>query len=198
LFHAGPVQTRVPGALTNEFGIMVRRRGSVAFVGRAGAGGRRSLPRLPAFHAAQTTGAPVLNGLDRLGNLNDLEGGFFVIGKLCPPPFRRGLVANCSRSARQDMQSGCWPDVRQAALRASERSGALLLWHPVLFSASAHPISIECVSQENADAQKDEQRRGCLNHRLAHSLVEPAIAALRNWRQIASRMRVNMIEPAAA
>ena len=116
-FHAGPVQTRVPGALTNEFGIMVRRRDSVAFVGRAGAGGRRSLPRLPAFHAAQTTGAPVLNGLDRVGNLNDLEGGFLVIGKPRPPPFSRGLVANCSRSARQDTQSGCWPDVRQAALR---------------------------------------------------------------------------------
>jgi hypothetical protein len=27
--------------------------------------------------------APVLNGLDRVGDLNDLEGGFFVIGK--PP-----------------------------------------------------------------------------------------------------------------
>jgi hypothetical protein len=49
-------------------------------------GGRRSLPCLPAFHAAQTTGAPVLNGLDRVGNLNDLEGGFFVIGKPRPPP----------------------------------------------------------------------------------------------------------------
>jgi hypothetical protein len=34
-----------------------------------------------------------------------------------PPPFCRGLVANCSRSARQDTQSGCWPDVRQATLR---------------------------------------------------------------------------------
>ena len=37
---------------------------------------------------------------------------FSGISKPRPPPFSRGLVENCSRSARQHTRSGCWPDVR--------------------------------------------------------------------------------------
>ena len=75
------MQTRIPGALTNEFGIMVRRRDSVAFVGRAGAG-------WPVV-ASPPSGISRSSADDRRADLEwarprwqskDLEGGFLVIG----------------------------------------------------------------------------------------------------------------------
>jgi hypothetical protein len=41
---------------------------------------------------------------------------------------------------------------------------------------------VDCVSQENADAEKDTQRRNCLGHHLAPWLAMPGRAALRNRR----------------
>jgi hypothetical protein len=78
-FHAEPMQTRVPGALTNEFGIMVRRRDrdSVAFARRAGAAWPAvAFPPSGISRSADDRRA----GPDRVGRLNDLEGGFFVLG----------------------------------------------------------------------------------------------------------------------
>jgi hypothetical protein len=77
-FHAEPMQSQAR-LLTSSVSWFVAGKVSLS-LGELVQGGRWSLPRLPAVHAAaQTTGARVVNGLDRVGNLKDLEGGFFVI-----------------------------------------------------------------------------------------------------------------------
>src|ERR1700676_5428767 len=49
-------------------------------------------------------------------------------------------------------------------------------------SQSARAKRVDCVSQENADAEKDTQCHNCLGHHLAPWLAMPGRAALRNRR----------------
>ena len=49
-------------------------------------------------------------------------------------------------------------------------------------SQSPRAKRVDCVSQENADAEKDTQCRDYLGHCLAPWLAIPRRAALRNWR----------------
>jgi hypothetical protein len=95
---------------------MVRRRDMVACVGRAGAAWPAVASPPSGFHAAQTPGAPVLNGLDRVCNLNDLEGGFFVIAKpraAILPRTGRKLFTKREATYAKRLLAGCTP----AALR---------------------------------------------------------------------------------
>jgi hypothetical protein len=46
----------------------------------------------------------------------------------------------------------------------------------------AHPMRVERVSQENADAEKDAGCSNGLGHRFAPWLEMPGRAARRNWR----------------
>jgi YD repeat-containing protein len=73
-----------------------------------------------------------------------------------------------------------WP-IRNAC-RSPRYIAPVEIGIPVSLFPSAHAVGVQPVSEKNADAEKHQQDRDSLGHRLALSRTMPGIAALRNSR----------------